>query len=178
MDHPVASSLRLPAVANYSCVPLSPKCVAAMHEAILTSGDALKRWNTWWHPDSVVSETAAFIEREAGHVGSCALSSVDRETGKANLSYWTRSDHTGRGIASAAARSIAAWGVRELGLARIEVAMATANVASRHVAERSGAVFEGMLRNRVKVHGRLHNYALYAFTPEDFHEDEPSVAVA
>ncbi len=176
MDPPVPR--RLAVLADYACVPLAPDSAEAMHDAIVTSGDALKRWNSWWHPDSTISETSAYIdfcqagwsagthfefavqEGEDSYVGSCALTNVDRDAGKANLSYWTRSDHAGRGIASAAARVVAAWGVGELELARIEVAMATANVASRHVAERSGAVFEGVLRNRVKVRGRHYNCAL------------------
>ena len=59
-----------------------------------------------------------------------------------------------------------------MGLRRIEVAMPTANVASRTVAERMGAILDGVMRNRVHVGGRSYNFAVYSLSPEDFHVDE------
>ena len=46
---------------------------------------------------------------------------------------------------------------------RIEVLVAVGNVASRRVAEKSGAVYEGTLRSRLLVHGTRHDAAMYAF---------------
>lgn len=87
----------------------------------------------------------ALQQPEQAYLGSCALASVDSAAGTANLAYWTQAGHTGRGIASRAAR---------------------------RVAERAGAIHEGVPRNRVHVRGRSYNYALYSLAPEDFHEDE------
>lgn len=173
-----------------TCVALTADLTADLHAAIVQSGPDLRRWMTWWH-DGFTEEEArgwvAFCEAgwKAGthyefalqqpgeaYVGSCALTSVNAAAGTANLAYWTRSDRAGRGIASRAARRVAAWGVSHLGLRRIELAMATSNVASRRVAERAGAIHESLLRNRVHVRGRSYNYALYSLAPEDFHEDE------
>ena len=170
--------------------PFTAELARPMQEAILASGDQLSRWMTWWHEGSTEAEALAWAEfcdtaKAAGthhefalqtescpYVGSCALTSVDRTARTANLAYWTRSDYAGRGIASAAARRTAAWGVSALGLRRVEVAMATANVASRRVAERAGALLDGVMRNRVHVRGRSYNFAVYSLSPEDFHADE------
>ena len=161
-----------------------------MLDAIVESGAELSRWMAWWHGGFRLEEAeafAAFCERgwldgthyefaiqDTGcdYVGSCALSAVNGDALSANLSYWVRSSATGAGIASSAARRVAAWGVGAVGLRRVEVSMATANVASRRVAERAGAQAEGILRNRGRHAGRSYNFALYAFAPEDFHADE------
>lgn len=176
--------------ADMRLTPLTTALAPALLDAILASGPALRRWMTWWHEGFELGEAeafAAFCERgwsEGTHhefaiqgdacdyIGSCALSGVRRDSLSANLAYWVRTDATGGGVAASAARRVAAWGVSSLGLQRIEVSMATANVASRRVAERAGAQAEGILRNRVRYEGRSYNFALYAFTPEDFHADE------
>jgi ribosomal-protein-serine acetyltransferase len=177
-------------LSDLTLTPFTAELAPPMQEAILASGDQLSRWMTWWHEgftETEAREWAAFCEagQAAGthhefalqttdcpYVGSCALSGVDRAAGTANLAYWTRSDYGGRGMASAAARRTAAWGVAALGLQRIEVAMATANLASRRVAERTGAVLDGVMRNRVHVRGKSYNFALYSLSPADFHADE------
>lgn len=176
--------------AEMRLAPLTTSLAPAMLEAILESGAALSRWMAWWHEGFRLEEAeafAAFCERSwsegthyefaiqddaCDYVGSCALSGVRADSLSANLAYWVRSSASGGGIAASAARRIAAWGVSSLALRRIEVSMATANVASRRVAERAGAQAEGILRNRVRHDGRSYNFALYAFAPEDFHADE------
>lgn len=179
----------LPLASGDRCVPLTDAHLEDLHDAIVQSGRDLARWMLWWHDGFTLDEARQWVTfcengRFAGthfefaviradrYVGSCALTAVNQTAANANLAYWTRSDHAGQHVASHAARAVAAWGVSTLGLRRIEIAMATANVASRRVAERAGGVFEGTLRNRVQVRGRSYNYALYALTPEDFHEDE------
>ena len=41
--------------------------------------------------------------------------------------------------------------------------IAVGNVASRRVAEKAGAVYEGTMRSRLQVHGTRHDAAMYAF---------------
>lgn len=177
-------------LSDITLAPFVADLAPSMHEAILASGDQLSRWMTWWHEGLTENEARQWAEfceagRAAGthhemavqangcsYVGSCALTAVDRAAGTANLAYWIRSDYSSRGIARAAARRTAAWGVSALGLRRIEVAMPTANVASRTVAERTGAILDGVMRNRVHVEGRSYNFAVYSLSPEDFHVDE------
>jgi RimJ/RimL family protein N-acetyltransferase len=184
---PAGLTISLPDGAR--CVPLTIELVDDLHDAIGRSGPDLSRWMGWWHDGFTIDEAHQWIEfcdagRAAGthfefaisgsrpYLGSCALTAVDQTAGTANLAYWTRSDHAGQHLASSAARGVAAWGVSALALRRVDIAMATANIPSRRVAERAGGVFEGILRNRVHVRGRSYNYALYALTPEDFHDDE------
>ena len=86
----------------------------------------------------------------------------------ANLSYWVRSSSTGRGIASAAARRLALWAVNELHLARVEITMVATNAASIATARKSGAAFEGCLRNNARWSGESYDMMVFSFVPQDF----------
>jgi RimJ/RimL family protein N-acetyltransferase len=62
---------------------------------------------------------------------------------------------------------LARFGFEDLGLQRIEITAAVGNVASQRVAEKIGAVREGLLRNRFLLQGRSHDAYLYSLIPED-----------
>lgn len=103
------------------------------------------------------AETDAFL-------GGCGLNRVD-ENPMMNLGYWVRTGAAGRGIATQAAQTLARFGFDCLGLQRIEIIMSIENHASRRVAEKAGARFEGVMANRLFLHGRAHDARLYALTP-------------
>jgi len=67
----------------------------------------------------------------------------------ANLGYWVRTSATGHGVAPAAVRAVAAYAFRETDLIRLEIVVAVGNTRSQRVAEKVGAVREGVLRSRV-----------------------------
>ncbi len=98
--------------------------------------------------------------------GGCGINRVD-EHPTGNLGYWVKTPSTGRGIAAEAASAVARYGIRELGLQRIEVIMATENAASRRVAEAAGAVYEGIARRRLQLHGKAHDAFVYSITADD-----------
>jgi RimJ/RimL family protein N-acetyltransferase len=58
---------------------------------------------------------------------------------------------------------------------RVEIAAHPDNVASRRVAEKAGATFEGVMRNRIYMRGRSYPAALYSLVPEDLGSFSPSV---
>lgn len=99
--------------------------------------------------------------------GVCGLNLVNEVNRFANLGFWLRSDRTGRGWATAAARLVVRYGFEELGLHRIELLMAAANGSSRRVAERIGAHHEGVLRGRLLLHGVHHDAHLYSIVVGD-----------
>ena len=99
--------------------------------------------------------------------GSCGLDQINEINHSANLGYWLRSDRTGRGWATRATRLIARHGLTRMGLERVEILMAVDNEASRRVAERAGATFEGTLRHRLLLHGVYHDAHLYSLIRSD-----------
>ena len=50
-----------------------------------------------------------------------------------------------------------------MNLVRLELVVLTENVASRRVAERTGAQFECVAKNRLMHNGRAESAAIYAF---------------
>jgi RimJ/RimL family protein N-acetyltransferase len=99
-------------------------------------------------------------------VGSAGLNAIDEANGRANLGYWLRTDRAGHGYATRATVLLANYGMATVGLHRVEIVMSVENEASRAVARRSGAAYEGVLRNRLLLHGRLHDAHSYSLIPD------------
>jgi RimJ/RimL family protein N-acetyltransferase len=162
--------------------------VDALYEAVHESLPALSPWLPWARADYDRQQMAAWIHqgqqqwdqqpweqqtefplgvfdaRDNQLVGGNGLNGLDRLNRCANLGYWTRTSHCRRGLAVAATRLVAAFAFEQLDLYRIEIAMSVENHASRRVAEKAGATFEGFLRQRLHLQGRQHDarcYALY-----------------
>lgn len=106
------------------------------------------------------------IDPAGNLVGGVGLNAIDEENRRANLGYWLRTDATGHGYATAATKLMARYGMETLGLQRIEIIMSTENEPSRAVARRSGAAYEGVLRNRLLLHGKQHDAHSYSLIPE------------
>ena len=98
--------------------------------------------------------TFAIVGDDGRYLGGCGLNQITRLHRFANLGYWVRSSATGRGVAREAVRQVAAFAFRETDLERLEIVCAVGNVRSQRVAERSGAMREGILKARLVLHGR------------------------
>jgi|RhiMethySRZTD1v2_1073278.scaffolds.fasta_scaffold294577_2 N-acetyltransferase len=123
-------------------------------EWILRSG---KRWDEKreFHFGIFDSQTGAFV-------GGVGLNELKPEHRLANLGYWVRTAWTGRGVATAAASLAAEFGFEELLLDRIEILAALGNKPSQQVAAKLGASKEGILRNRLVIHGRAHDAVVFS----------------
>jgi ribosomal-protein-serine acetyltransferase len=152
-----------------------------IYEAAAASLPELRRWMAWVHPTYTPTDTSEWVRR-AGRafadgqefaflirdsrsdalVGTCGLNAIDRLNRGANLGYWLHSGCTGRGFATRAARLVAAFGLGELEMGRIEILAAVENQASQAVAERLGAVREGVLRRRLRIVDTVHDAVVYS----------------
>lgn len=97
--------------------------------------------------------------------GGCGITRVD-EHPVGNLGYWIKTASTGKGIATEATIALAQFGLKQVGLQRIEIIMSVQNAASKAVAEAAGAQFEGTLRNRLLLHGKAHDAHVYSIIAE------------
>ena len=154
----------------------------AVFQAARESLAELQPWMPWCHPSYSLDEARswlalqvpAFQQRttfefaittdDGGYLGGCGLNQIDALNKRANLGYWVRSSATGKGVATTATQLTRDWGFANTDLERLEVLVAVGNLASRRVAEKSGAAYEGTLRSRLLVHGVRHDAAMYAFT--------------
>jgi len=55
----------------------------------------------------------------------------------------------------------------QLHLHRVEIIAAVKNLASQRVAEKAGAMREGILRRRLLINGNHHDAIIYSLLPED-----------
>jgi ribosomal-protein-serine acetyltransferase len=122
----------------------------------------------WIHSEREPDEVQYLIVGDDGEIaGGCGLNLFNQVNRYANLGYWLRSDRTGRGWATRATVLLARHGLTRLGLERVEIMMAVENEASRRVAERAGATFEGTLRHRFLLHGVYHDAHLFSLIRSD-----------
>jgi RimJ/RimL family protein N-acetyltransferase len=89
----------------------------------------------------------------------------DREV--AEIAFSVFPETRGRGIASRAVRLAAAWGLRDLGLARVFAKAAADNIASIRTIEKAGFQREGLLRAYGKTHGVRHDCVMFSLVPGD-----------
>ena len=157
-----------------------------LYEAVRESLPELLPWMPWVHPDYSFEESESWVQArgrvwDEGTDYACAvfepptgrllgvvgLNKVDRIHTTANLGYWVRSSSTRRGVATAAARLMARFGLGRLGFQRLEIVAAVDNRPSQRVAEKAGAKREGVMRKGLLYHGVPHDAVLYSLVAED-----------
>jgi RimJ/RimL family protein N-acetyltransferase len=121
-----------------------------------------KRWLATHGHDRLTGAAVAFAIADASDgtlLGSIDLRVPDWRNLVGELGYLVGAPARGRGVAPAAAALLAGWGLREVGLARIEIYVEPGNEPSARVAEKAGFEREGLLRSkRATRHGRADMY--------------------
>lgn len=155
--------------------------VEAVHESALSVG----MWLPWCHDNYGLTEAASWFDLCEQNVksgfayefgvfskdtndllGGIAINQLNRGHNFGNVGYWVRHSQQGKGVASQAVTTIANYGFQKLKLTRLEIVAAEDNWASRRVAEKVGAVFECVARNRLIIRGKPHAAAVYSLVPE------------
>ena len=159
-------------------------------EAIRESVDELKPWISWCQheyteeqariwleslPDSRekgISYDFAIIDSTGGsYLGGCGINHIRWTYRFANLGYWVRTDRTGQGIACRVVPLLARFAFEHLGLMRVEIVVAVGNKASQRVAQKVGAVREGILRNRIVIGKNVYDAVMHSLIPQDFDKE-------
>ncbi|MFD6812453.1 GNAT family N-acetyltransferase, partial [Streptomyces anthocyanicus] len=76
--------------------------------------------------------------------------------------YWVAGSARGKGIAAVGLRAVAAWALRDLALARVELYVEPWNTASRKTAVHAGFAYEGHLCSYQSVGGERRDMLLYS----------------
>ena len=106
-------------------------------------------------------------KNSTGMLGELRINNINFKNNFANLMYWIRTSEKGKGLAVRGSKIAVKIAFEELKLNRLEIFMSTANEASRKVAEKAGANYEGKMRRRIVVKGRIDDAFLYSIIPED-----------
>ncbi len=90
------------------------------------------------------------ISHRGTAVGNVGISSIDRTHDTAWAYYWVTASLRGRGLASRALATAAAWAFNEVGLFRLELGHRVNNPASCRVANAAGFIPEGIERAKLR----------------------------
>lgn len=141
--------------------PIGRQHADALHACTVDSQPELLPWMPWARDPSLESsrqaaaasghawiENRAFhfavVERETGQV--LGVVGLNREgPGVAEVHYWIRTDHAGRGLTTEACRALIDWARRALGVTALTLWAGTGNSASRRVAAKLGFAHLGPL---------------------------------
>lgn len=164
-----------------------PSDAGSIFEAVNESIAELSQWMPWCSSDYSLEESKSWCESRDDAwnkgteydfviidslnnlpLGVCGLNHINAEERFANLGYWVRTSRTRQGIATAAVPMIAKFGFDNLNLHRMEIVVAVGNLPSKRVAEKAGALREGLLRQRLFVHGQILDAFMFSFVPVDF----------
>jgi ribosomal-protein-serine acetyltransferase len=166
--------------------PYRPSDIPHLLEAVQESMPELHEWLPWCHPQYNVHDSAEFMAtrdeewqngvhysfvihaRVNGYfLGGVGINFVNRVHNFANLGYWVRSHATRHVVATAAVRLAAQFAFTELKFTRLEILTGLENKPSQRVAEKLGAVREGVLRRRLVLYGEPRDAVLFSLIPED-----------
>jgi len=156
---------------------------ALLFAAARESTDTVGIWMPWCHAEYAEGEAIAWVKKcqaswdggeecefavfdHAGaYIGGAGLNHFNRVHNLANLGYWVRQSRQREGFAVAVVRCLAKFGFETLHLTRIEIVAAVDNTLSRRVAEKAGAEFECVARNRLLIRGIPVAAAVYSLVP-------------
>ena len=186
---PAAMSPAQPPVLSDGVVTLRaylPTDAPALFEAVRESVEHLGEWLNWCTDDYSLTDSARWIvyahaqwrsgpnaifgvfdAANARLLGAVAIDQVDSLQRTANIGYWTRRSALGRGVATRAVRLAARYALMSRTLERLEIVAACGNRPSQRVAEKCGAVLEGILRYRLHHRGVSHDARVYSLVRAD-----------
>ncbi len=107
------------------------------------------------------------IEHAGKFAGLIDIKRTDWRSRSCEIGYMTLPWARSKGVTSKALELLSHWIIQEFGFQRIEVRVATGNIASQRVAEKAGYVREGIARNAGFTNlGRL-DLVIFSLIPSD-----------
>ena len=169
-----------PSAAGITLRPYAVADALDVWQAVHESLDELTPWMPWCHPKYSLEDSQTWLEGqvkafEAGtafefaivssdgrYLGGCGVNEIGKVNRRGNIGYWVRTTAAGRGAATAAVGLAYQWAMDNTNLIRLEILIAVGNLASLRVAEKSGAVREGILRKRLLLHDKAHDAVMFS----------------
>lgn len=169
---------------NYRLRPFAASDAPAFSEAVQESLETVGRWMSWVTPGYTVAEAQAWFElcenlrseglsheygifdlRDDAFIGGAGLNQFNVANSFCNLGYWVRASRQRRGAAKAAIHCLRELAFETLGQTRVEIVIADGNEPSLAAARSSGAFYECLASNRLKLHGRPVQAHVFSFVP-------------
>lgn len=150
--------------------PFEDAEAAVFAAAVRESAAGMRRWMPWCSADysaeqalqwfqacragragNTACEYGVFEPDTGAFLGGAGLNAIRHDHRFCNLGYWVRQSRQGQGIATRIVHALANQAFGPLQLQRVEIVVAVGNLASERVAVKSGALHEGVARNRLVI---------------------------
>lgn len=165
--------------------PMSLDHAETLYALIDRNRERLREWLPWVRSSYCMDDLIAFIkDRERDNAernslttvifaddqmcGAIGLHTIDKEHRNTSIGYWIDAGYEGRGIVTAACRTIVTEGFRNYGLHRIVIQCATANAKSSALARRLGFVEEGILRDDEWIHDHWKDTRVFSMLEQEW----------
>lgn len=164
--------------------PFSDTDASAFRSAALESVDTVGRWMPWCKNSYQESdalewfavfraaasarsalEFGVFCANTGQLMGGAGLNKIAHDNRFCNLGYWIRQSHHRQGIATRCVQILSRHAFEVLGLQRLEIVVALGNHASEGVAIKSGALREGIARNRLCIREQAVSAHMFSLVP-------------
>ncbi|WP_427110674.1 GNAT family N-acetyltransferase [Lysinibacillus xylanilyticus] len=149
-----------------------------------TSSESVARYVTW-EPHTRLDDTKEFVEfilngyQQGNHllwgieydqklIGTIDFVAIDDKHKFAEIGYVLSEDFWNKGIPTEAVKKLIDYGFNELKLVRIQARCFEENIGSQKVMEKSGMLFEEILRKSMFVKGNHQNMKMYAITDDNY----------
>ncbi|MFK7600944.1 GNAT family N-acetyltransferase [Deinococcus sp. SM5_A1] len=164
-----------------------PKDAAAFHGAVQVSLPELQKWMVWAQEPADLAGTAENLRRAeeryatreelrllvwnaAGTelIGSSGFHALDWRVPKGEIGYWISSAHTGLGYAQEVAGALTTFGLKTLGLRRIEIRCDSANERSARIPRKLEYTLDATFRNdavAANAPARLRDTLIFSVVP-------------
>lgn len=149
-------------------LPARPQYAEALYQVVADSRNSIARWLPWAEKLQSAADERAFLNQmmaaalaqttymfmiaEDGVIcGAIDLHRIDADNHHAEIGYFIGEPYRGRGVVHAALQQLERFAFGERGLNKLTILVATANIPSRHVAERAGYQLEGIQRAEIRT---------------------------
>ncbi len=182
------------AAAHELIIPLHPHTelramrmedAADLFSVIDRNRQRLHEWLPWAGPDYSIAAARDFLATQIAEMaarqsltltirhkralcGVIALHRIDETQQSTSIGYWIDEAHEGRGIVTAACRTIVSEGFQRFGLHRIEIRCATWNHRSSAIPRRLGFIEEGILREAQRLHNAWVDLRVFSMLAQDW----------
>ncbi|MEC1666920.1 GNAT family protein [Bacillus mojavensis] len=100
--------------------------------------------------------------------GMISLHNLDQVNKKAEIGYWIGEEYEGKGIITAACRTIITYAFQDLELNRVAICAAVGNHKSRAIPERLGFQEERIAREGIFIKGKFHDLVYYSLLKREW----------
>ena len=165
--------------------PIRESDTTAVLQLVRSNYDHLRTFMEWARPDYSVQDAEDWIERSVKGekdlsqlnfgifrgermIGTVGFAYFDHDPKVTEIGYWIDANEEGKGIMSRAVERLVELAFGRLGMNRVQIRCADANVKSAAIPQRLGFVKEGRQRQHMMRDGKVYDFLIFGLLREEW----------